>query len=306
MKKKIGIGILLMILIVGGIGVMIGRNFFCESLTGVNPIIFSCYHSNSEGYVNDGAIYSYNVEEKKKENLGNIALDKISYDGKNVLTGIQNIFPNSDGFRGIITYDISTQETVEVLSCSRIYDMLGENNYTFTGNIQMNSTKDIFVFSCGGKMFRYSLNEDKLEVLFDTSSNHYKLSADGKYLYFSENSNLYFYDFIRGKKEVLLEGVYNFAISKDESIIAYENRKEKSIYLYDLDTQENKEIIQLKHSGSQMYISENNGYLLFTDYKGSIVPNNYKIEICIYDFDKNKISIVYKGKYEEDYRNVVW
>lgn len=30
--------------------------------------------------------------------------------------------------------------------------MLDENNHTFTGNIQMNSAKDIFVFACGGKI----------------------------------------------------------------------------------------------------------------------------------------------------------
>ena len=306
MKKEIGISILLGILVVGGIGIMIGRNYFCESLTEINPIILSCDYSDSEGYVNSGLIYFYNVGKKEKESIGNIALDKISYDGKNVLTGIQNMFPNSVGFRGIITYDVSTHEITEVLSCSRIYDMLGNNNHTFTGNIQMNSTRDIFVFACGGKMFMYDLNNDKLETLFDTSSNQYILPADGKNLYFSENSNLYSYNFMSGKKEVILEGVYNFAISKDENIIAYENQKEKSIYLYIKNTQENREIIQLKHSGSQMYISENNGYLLFTDYKGSVVPNNYKIEICIYDFAKNKISIVYRGKYEDDYRNVVW
>lgn len=305
MKKKIGISILLVILVVGS-GVMIGRNFFCKSFTGIKPIIFSCYNSNSDGYVNGGTIYLYNVEKKKRENIGNIALDKISYDGKNTLVGVQNLFPNSTGFRGIITYNISTQKIVEVLSCSRIYDMLDENNHTFTGNIQMNSTKDIFIFVCGKKMFMYNLNEEKLEELFDTSSNQYILSADGKYLYFSENGNLYLYDFKSKEKEVMIEGVYNFAISKDESTITYENQKEKSIHLYDLDTQENKEIIQLKHSGSQMYFSENNEYLLFTDYKGSIVPNNYKIEICIYDFAKNEISIIFKGKYEDNYRSVVW
>ncbi|MGN0245346.1 MAG: hypothetical protein ACI4DK_05220 [Lachnospiraceae bacterium] len=303
-KKSVYISILL-ILIIGGIGVILGKTLICDSLKGLNPIIISCYSSDSDGHVNGGTIYSYDVEKKEKENIGNIALDNISYDGKN-LVGVQNNYPDSIGFKGIITYDIHTQEITEILPCSRIYEMLDEKNHLFTGNIQMNSNADIMVFACGGKMFMYSINEDELAELFSTSSNQYILSSDGTCLYFSENSNLYSYNFMSGKKEVMLEGVYNFAISSDEKTIVYENQKEEMIYLYIVETQENKEIIKLNESGGNMYFSKDNGYLLFTDRKSSFVPTNYKIQICIYDIANSKISVVYRGKYEDNYRNVIW
>ena len=304
MRKKI-VGISILIILVG-IGVILGKKFVYEPVQDIEPVIWSCYSTDTNGYVNGGAIYSYDVQNKEKKLVGNIALDYISSDGKGILTGVQNMFPNANGFQGIVTYNTYSGEIVEVISTSRIFDMLEGDNHSFYGNIQMDSSQENFYFLYGGKMFKYAVNEDRLTILFDTPSNQCVLSQNEESLYFTENQCLYLYNLQKDEKVKLLEGVYRFAISSDEDMIAYENKSEKKICLYIVSTKENKEIVQLKHSGVQLHISDNSKYLLFTDYKELIIPTNYNIEIGIYDFVNNQISIVYKGTAEENFRTVLF
>lgn len=111
-------------------------------------------------------IYLYG--DGKREKIGDILLDCISKKGENLLVGVQNLYPNADEFRGIVTYDISSKEVSKILARDKIDDFLGEGNHEFRGNIQMTKDGNFFYFVRGGKMISYDVEKDELEILFET------------------------------------------------------------------------------------------------------------------------------------------
>lgn len=250
-------------------------------------------------------IYLY--RDGKIENIGDISLDYISKNGENLLVGVQNLYPNEGEFRGIVTYNISSKEVCEILARDKIDDFLGEGNHEFRGNIQMTKDGNFFYFVRGKKMISYDVENDKLEILFETSSRHYPLNEEETCLFFEDSPNtLYRYNLSTKTKDVLINGVNNFAVSKDEKIIVYENRKEKALFLYDMDSGEKEKLVELNYGCSVVSISADNRYILYTDYKEAFVPTNRKIRIYVLDLETGKRRTIYKGNYHENIGNVLW
>lgn len=307
-KKKISIiiSILVVMGIIAIVSIIAGSSLSTNALEDVPSIIWSRYISDENGHITGGELCSYDVGTKEIRTLEDIALDHVSYDGKSLLVGIQNLFPDSSGFKGIVTYDIHTGELREILSCDEIYAMLDENDHAFCGEVQMDSDKKSFYFLCGGKLFLYDAEKEELTVLFDTAGTQCVLSSNGETLYYSEGGKLYAYHPENKETETVLEGVYNFTVSNDEKMIVYENRKEEGIYLYLPETGEDKELFQVNYPDNVLSTSDDNGYLLFTDYKETIPATNIKTIIGIYDFSTGKKTVVYQGEYGEDFRGMLW
>lgn len=270
----------------------------------IDNIIWTDYVRSKDGIVNGGVIYLHN--NGKTENIGDIALSNVSQKDGNLLVGVQNLFPNADGFKGIVTYNISSKEVKEILECDKIYRFLGNTNHDFRGNIQMTKDEKFFYFVCGGKMILYDAQKDKMEILFDASCYQYSLNEKETCLYFSEDKTLFRYDLSTKTKDILINDVYNFSVSKNEKVIVYENRDDQALFLYQIDSEENKKITDLNYKYSEVCISEDNRYILYTDYKEAIIPTNRRIEIYVLELETGRRKLIYKGDYEENIGIALW
>lgn len=296
MKKKIStitIGICILLLAFG-----------CRRDTEIDDVIWTSYVCDENGNINGGVINAY--RDGKRVCIDNIALSNVSGSGEQLLVGVQNLYPNAEGFKGIVTYNISQKEVNEILNCDRIYDLVGNSNLDFRGNVQMTKDGKLYYFVCGEKMILYNAEKDKLEVLFETSCYQYMLNESETCIYYSENGTLFKYNFIEKEKDILINEVNNFSVSKDEKFIIYENRKEQSLFLYQIDSGKIEKLVGLNYSDSQISISDDNCYLLYTDYKESLIATNRKIEICVLDLKSGRRSIIYKGDYSDNIRSVLW
>lgn len=298
MKKKItiavvSVGICLLMLVL-----------FLRKDIEADDIIWTCDVSDENGYVNGGKIYLY--RDGRSECIDNISLCNVSAKGENLLVGIQNCYPNAEGFKGIVTYNISSKEVNEVLSSDRIHEFLDDRSLNFRGNIQMTQDGKLYYFVCGDNMMLYDTEKDKMEVLFKASCYQYILNEKETYLYFSENRALFGYNILENTKELLLNDVNNFSVSKDEKMIVYENRKEQALFLYRIDSGENEKLLDLNYLDSQISISNDNRYLLYTDYKESLIPTNRMTEICIFELKTGKRRVIYKGSYSDNITSVTF
>ncbi len=302
MKKKIGLLIVAIIAITGGT-YMLWSAFFKYKDMEIDDILWTNSVNDKNKHIH--TIYLY--RDGKREKIGDILLDCISKKGENLLVGVQNLYPNADEFRGIVTYDISSKEVSEILARDKIDDFLGEGNHEFRGNIQMTKDGNFFYFVRGGKMISYDVENDKLEILFETSSRYYSLNEEETCLFFSNSPTLYRYNLSTKTIDTLLNGcIYSFAVSKDEKVIVYEEFKEKALFLYNMDTKEKEKLVDLNYGYGIVYISEDNRYILYTDYKEAFVPTNRKIRIYVLDLETGKRRIIYKGNYHENIGNVLW
>lgn len=259
-----------------------------------------------DGYGEDSGIYLY--RDGKTENIGKISLKNFSKKGENLLVGVQNLYSNSEGVKGIVTYDISTKEVNDILACDKIYDFLGEGNHEFGGNIQMTEDGKYLYFLCGDKMISYDVEKDKMEILFETWCESYVLNEQGTCLYYCDRSALYRYDLSAKKQDivVLIDGIYSFAISRDEKTLVYRDRDNHELYLFRMNTKEKEELVKLDYIWGVVYISDDNRYVLYTDYKETFVPTNRKIRIYVIDLETGKRRTIFKGTYQDNIGNVLW
>lgn len=302
LKKKTSL-IIAITIVIGVIGILL-LTFFRHKDMEIDDIIWTSYISDENGIISGGKIYVY--KDGQRECIANIALSNVSMGEEQLLVGVQNLYPNAEGFKGIITYNISQKEVNEILSCDRIYDFLGDSHLDFCGNVQMTGDGKLFYFVCGGKMILYDVEKDELEVLFETSCYQYMLNESETYIYYSENKTLFRYNILDRENDILIDEVNNFSVSKDENIIIYENRKEQGLFLYQIDSGKNEKLVDLNYVDSQISISEDNCYLLYTDYTESSILTNRKVEICVFDLKSGSMSIIYKGNYSDNIRSVLW
>lgn len=303
MKKRLSIALLAILLIIGG-SYMLLLTLFQHKGMEVGNIIWTDHIPDEDGYITGGAIYIYN--NGKTEKVGDIALCHVSRKDGNLLVGVQNIYPNADGFKGIVTYDVSSKEVKEILECDKIWDFLGDGNDDFRGNVQMTRDGKSFYFVCGGKMVCYDAEKDKMEILFDASCHQYSLNENETCLYFSADATLFRYDLSTKTKDALLKDVWDFSVSKDEKVIAYENREEQALYLHRVEAGEDDKIVDLNYMDSTICLSADNRYVLYTDYKEAVVPTNHRIEIYILELGTGKRTLIYKGNYKENIEVARW
>lgn len=302
MKKKISL-IIAITIVIGVIG-LLTLTFFRHKDMVIDDIIWTSYICDENGIVNGGKIYAY--KDGQRESIANIALSNVSMGEEQLLVGVQNLYPNAEGFKGIITYNISQKEVNEILSCDRIYDFLGDSDLEFRGNVQMTGDGKFYYFVCGGKMILYDVEKDELEILFKTSSYQYMLNESDTCIYYSEDKTLLRYNLIDREEDIIINDVNNFSVSNDENIIIYENRKEQGVFLYQIDSGKNEKLVDLNYVDSQLSISKDNCYLLYTDYTESSIPTNREVEICVLDLKSGRRSIIYKGNYSDNIRSVLW
>lgn len=300
--KKLSIVTLVVVVMIGGACTLL--TLFQNKDVEVGNIVWTDHFPDEDGYITGGAIYLY--DNGKTEKAGDVALCHVSQKDGSLLVGVQNWYPNADGFKGIVTYDVSSKEVKEILECDKICDFLGDGNADFCGNVQMTRDGKSFYFACGGKMICYDAEKDKMEILFEASCHQYSLNENGTCLYFSADATLFRYDLSTNAKEVLLKDVWYFSVSKDEKAIAYENRDEQALYLHRVDTGEDEKIADLNYIGSTTCISEDNRYVLYTDYKEAVVPTNRRIEIYVLELDTGKRKLIYKGNYKENIEVARW
>lgn len=302
MTKKISIIIAITIITIGGIW-MLMLTFFQHKDMAIDDIFWTSYVCDENGKISGGMIYTY--KDGESECIARVALCNASMGEEQLLVGVQNLYPNAEGFKGIITYSISQNEVKEILSCDRIKNFLGGSDLDFRGSVQMTGDGKLY-YVCDGKMILYDVEKDALEILFETSCYQYMLNESETCIYYSENSTLFRYDLIGMQNVSLINDVNNFSVSKDENIIIYENRKEQGLYLYQIDSGENEKLLDLNYPDSQISISNDNCYLLYTDYTESFTPTNRKVEICVLDLKSRRMSIIYNGNYSDNIRNVFW
>lgn len=302
MKQKISI-IISIIIAIGGICILI-MAFSDHKDMAVDDIFWTRYVCDENGKINGGMIYTY--KDGESECIAHIALCNASMGEEQLLVGVQNLYPGAEGFKGIITYNISQNEVKEILNCDRINNFLGDSSLDFRGNVQMTGDGNLYYFVCNGKMILYDVEKDDLEVLFETSCYQYSLNESETCIYYSENSTLFRYDLTGMKNDSVINDVNNFSVSKDENIIIYENRKEQGLYSYQIDSGENEKLLDLNYPDSQISISDDNCYLLYTDYTESSMATARKIEICVFDLESGSSSVIYKGDYSDNIRSVLW
>lgn len=273
----------------------------------------SVFFQNKDRIVDD-IIWTNNVDvngmiclyhDGEIENNSDIYLDYVSKKGKELLIGVQNLHPNIEGFKGIVIYNMSSKEVTEILEYDKIRDFLGDGDKDFRGNIQMTEDGRFFYFVYGGKMMVYDAEKDEMEILFEAFCYQYVLNKKETCLYFSADKTLYKYDLLTKTTEFLNDNVYNFAISEDEELVCYENRDEGALYLYQIDSGESEKLLTT-NDGYSMGISADKRYVLYIDYKGAIVPSNYKPYIKVFDLETAKSETIYKGKYEDNISVVPW
>lgn len=154
-------------------------------------------------------------------------------------------------------------------------------------------------------MIEYARNTDTLTVLFHTDSPQFELSGDEKNIYFTENSTLYKYSILHGTKEKVIDGVFQFAVSDNEDLIAFENKDSKEIWLYYPQNDQTEKIADLHSIDNNLSFGKDGNFLLYTDYKYSIVPGNMKIRIKLYDLEEKTTLTAYKGDYSDNIRTVL-
>ena len=294
---------------------MLWSAFFRYKDMEIDDIIWTNNVCYKEENVNGKNIFLYKgtinlYRDGKIETVGDILLSNFSKNGENLLVGMQNLYPDTEGFKGIITYDIATRELNEILAYDKICDFLGEENHELLGKIQMTMDGKLFYFACGKKIILYDAEKSTLDLLFETqtSCNEYFLNAKETCLYYSDSPHtLYKYDILTKKQDSLIDqDVYNFAVSKDEKLVVYENRRDKALFLYYMDTGEKRKLVDLNYGYSAVYISEDSRYILYTDYREAIVPTNCKIIIYVKELETGKRRTIYKGTYQDNIGNVLW
>lgn len=302
MKKKVSLLVLILVLALGA-SMILSVFFRCKDME-IDDIIWTKYVYGKNGQWK-GEIYLYS--NGKTENIGDIMLRHVSKKGESLLIGVQNLGLPGDRYKGIVTYDIFTKEVREILECDKIDDFLGRGNHDFRGNIQMAGDGKFFYFVCGDKMILYDVEKDRLEILFETMSDRYFLNEKETHLYFSDDHCIICrYNLQSRTKEPLIKNVNYFAVSRDEKMIVYVSRETDELFLYRLDTGETEKLVKLTYPYSEMNISRDNRYILYTNYKESIIPTNRRIEICVLDLETGKRKIIYRGDYEDNIGNVLW
>lgn len=297
--KKTGLLIVAILIIAGGV-YMLWSVFRQYKDMEIDDIIWT------DGYGEDSRIYLYRGG--KTENIGNISLKNFSKKGETQLVGVQNLYSNSKGFKGIVTYNITTKEVNEILACDKIYDFLGEGNHEFGGNIQMTDDGKYLYFLCDDKMISYDVEKDQMEILFETWCESYILNEQGTCLFFCDRPALCRYDLSTKERDevALINGIYSFAISKDEKMLVYRDCDNNELCLFRMDTKEKKKLVELDYIWGAVYISDDNRYVLYTDYKESFVPTNRKIGVYVIDLETGKRRTIYKGTYQDNIGNVLW
>lgn len=294
---------------------MLRSAFFRHKDMEIDDIIWTNNVCYKEEYVNGKNIFLYRgainlYRDGKTETVGDILLSNFSKNGENLLVGMQNLYPNMEGFKGIITYDIVTRELKEILAYDKICDFLGEGNHELLGKIQMTMDGKFIYFACGKKMISYDTEKSTLELLFETqtSCNEYFLNAKETCLYYSDSPHtLYRYDILTKTRDTMIDqDIYNFAVSKDEKLVVYESRRDKALFLCHMDTGKKEKLVDLNYGYGVVYISDDSRYILYTDYKEAIVPTNCKIIIYVMDLETGKRRTIFKGTYQDNIGNVLW
>lgn len=298
MKKKKSL-----IIIAGGVCILVAA-FFLKKDIKTDDIIWTSYVHDKNGNINGGRVCTY--RDGKRECIDNIALSNVSMKEKNLLVGMQNLYPDAKGFKGIITYNISSKEVIEILACDRIYDYLDDRKIDFRGNIQVTKDGNLYFFTCGKKMLLYDVEKDNLETLFETSCNQYVLNEGETCLYFSENGILFQYNLAEHTKDKIIDQVNNFTISRDETLIIYEDRKKRELFLMEMETGKKEKLLEVNYVDNLIYISEDNKCLLYTDYKESMIPTNRRVEIYVFELETGKQKKIYRGDYGDNIRSVLW
>lgn len=306
MKKNYIILVVTLIMLgLGGIGVFFLKEVINSRLENIQ-IVWSQFYSDDSGKVVSGKILNYDPNKKEKIVLGDIPLDNMSLVGDSSFIGFQKTLGDVNKFLGIVIYHSDTGETEEIIDYERLVQESGSAyNPEFAGSIRVSNDEKKIYFLFANQMIEYARNTDTLTVLFHTDSPQFELSGDEKSIYFTENSTLYKYSILHGTKEKVIDGVFQFAVSDDEDLIAFENKDSKEIWLYYPQNDQTEKIADLHSIDSNLSFGEDGSFLLYTDYKYSIVPGNMKIRIKLYDLEEKTALIAYKGDYSENIRTVL-
>ena len=303
-KNYIILVVTLIMLGLGGIGVFFLKEVINSRLENIQ-IVWSQFYSDDSGKVVSGKILNYDPNKKEKIVLGDIPLDNMSLVGDSSFIGFQKTFGDVNKFLGIVIYHSDTGETEEIIDYERLVQESGSAyNPEFAGSIRVSNDEKKIYFLFANQMIEYARNTDTLTVLFHTDSPQFELSGE-KSIYFTENSTLYKYSILHGTKEKVIDGVFQFAVSDDEDLIAFENKDSKEIWLYYPQNDQTEKIADLHSIDSNLSFGEDGSFLLYTDYKYSIVPGNMKIRIKLYDLEEKTALIAYKGDYSENIRTVL-
>lgn len=115
------------------------------------------------------------------------------------------------------------------------------------------------------------------------------------------------------KKERIVLGdvpLDNMSFAGDSSFIGFQKtfgdaNKFLGIVIYHSDTGETEEIADLHSIDNNLSFGKDGNFLLYTDYKYSIVPGNMKIRIKLYDLEEKTTLTAYKGDYSDNIRTVL-
>lgn len=304
-KTYVILAVTLIVLGLGGIGVLFLKEVINSKLENIQ-IVWSQFYSDDSGRVVSGEILNYDPNRKEKIVLGDIPLDNMSLVGENSFIGFQKTFGDTDQFLGIVIYHSDTGEREEIIDYERLVQESGSAySPEFAGSIRASSNEKKIYFLFASQMIEYTRDTDTLSTLFHTDSPQFELSDDEDNIYFTENSTLYKYNISHGTKEKIIDGVFQFAVSDDEELIAFENKESKEIWLYYPKNDRTEKIADLHSIDSNLSFGEDESFLLYTDYKYSIVPGNMKIRIRLYDLEEKTTLTAYKGDYSENIRTVL-
>lgn len=304
-KTYVILAVTLIVLGLGGTGVLFFKEVINSRLENIQ-IVWSQFYSDDSGHVASGKILNYNPNKKEKTVFGDIPLDNMSFVGESSFIGFQKTFGDADQFHGIVIYHSDTGEREEIVDYERLVQESGSAySPEFAGSIRASSNEKKIYFLFASQMIEYARDTDTLSTLFHTDSLQFGLSGDEESIYFAENSTLYKYNISHGTKEKVIDGVFQFAVSDDEELIAFENKESKEIWLYYPESGQTEKIADLHSIDSNLSFGEEGSFLLYTDYKYSIVPGNMKIRIRLYDLEEKTTLTAYKGDYSENIRTVL-
>ena len=309
-KQKYTIAILIVIIIsVLCAGLIIMNKTILQKDFKIENVFWTQYDADENGYVTGESIYMYHNGEI--ECIDHQGLNNASKYGDTIV-GLQNASSNSEGYQGIVLYDINTKEVQEILSCERIDDFFGVNENEgawFEGCIQMSEDENRFYFSYSEQLSCYDREMDELSILVeDAYLGSVVLNEEETGLYYSDSGTLMFYDFSTGEAKEILSDVDTFSLAKDDKFIVYIHWENDELWKYDLESKENEKLCNLKRSsGNRIVLSQDNQYVAYTDSKESFVPTAFKYYLTVCDVETGRRKVIYKGKYgESGINSLVW